>query len=148
MAEIVGSYYNWFKAIHVISVMAWMAGMLYLPRLFAYHADAAGGSDKSETFKIMERRLIKIIINPAMIAAWIFGALLLWSNPGFMQQGWMHVKLAGVVVMTVLAHVFLRWQKKFERDENTRSSKFYRIWNEVPAFAMIVIVLMAVAEPF
>lgn len=142
------SHYDWLRALHIISVIAWMAGMLYLPRLFVYHADAIAGSDKSETFKVMERKLMRIIMNPAMIAAWTFGLCLLAARPDLMQMGWMHVKLLGIVVMTGLHHVFARWMKKFARDENTRPAKFYRIWNEVPALVMVVIVIMAVAEPF
>jgi len=148
MQEILLQYYDWLRTFHIISVIAWMAGLLYLPRLFVYHADAEEGSDKSETFKIMERRLLKIIMNPAMIAAWLFGLLMLWANPAVFSVPWMHVKLAGIVLLTGLHHVFARWLKTFAAGKNAREAKFYRLWNEIPAAIMAVIVIMAVAEPF
>ncbi len=141
-------YYDWLRALHIISVIAWMAGMLYLPRLFVYHADAQKGSDKSETFKVMERKLLKIIMNPAFVSSWVFGLLMLWANPSLLSQGWMHVKLTGIIVLSGLHHVYARWVKKFARDENIRPAKFYRIWNEAPALVMVIIVIMAVVEPF
>lgn len=148
MAEVLLQQYDWLRALHIISVIAWMAGMLYLPRLFVYHADSEKGSDKSETFKIMERKLLKIIMNPAFVSSWVFGLLMLWANPSLMSEGWMHVKLTGIIVLSGLHHVYARWVKKFAKDENTRPAKFYRIWNEAPALIMVVIVIMAVAEPF
>ncbi len=148
MQDLLSQNYEWLRALHIIAVISWMAGMLYLPRLFAYHAEAEKGSDKSETFKIMERRLMRIIMGPASIAAWVFGGSMLWANPGMFSQPWIHVKLSAVVLMTVLHHVFMIWRKKFERDENTRPAKFYKIWNEVPTLLMIVIVIMAVIQPF
>ncbi len=140
--------YQIIKALHVISVMAWMAGMLYLPRLFVYHADAEKGSEKSETFKVMERRLLRAIMNPAMCAVWLFGILMLIANPGLFSMGWMQVKLGCIVMMTVIHHIYGRWRKTFERDENQRSAKYYRMWNEIPTILMIVIVIMAIVEPF
>lgn len=148
MAEWILQHYLWFKALHVISIIAWMAGMLYLPRLFAYHATVDRRSEMSSTFKAMERRLLRFIMNPAMVAAWLFGLLMLWGNPGLLEQGWIHVKLTGVVLLTVLHHVFARWRKVFDKDENERPAKFYKLWNEVPTVLMVVIVIMAVAEPF
>ncbi len=148
MAETLMQYYDWLRALHIISVIAWMAGMLYLPRLFVYHADAQKGSDKSETFKVMERKLLKIIMNPAFVSSWVFGLLMLWANPSLLSQGWMHVKLTGIIVLSGLHHVYARWVKKFARDENIRPAKFYRIWNEAPALVMVIIVIMAVVEPF
>lgn len=143
------TYYLWFKALHIISVMAWMAGMLYLPRLYVYHADAPAGSPQSETFKIMERRLLRAIINPAMIAAFLFGGLMLAANwEGIMAMGWMHAKLALLVLMTGVHGLYARWRKDFERDANTRPAKFYRIWNEVPTVLLIAIVILAVVKPF
>lgn len=122
--------------------------MLYLPRLYVYHAGAAPGSQMSDTFKIMERRLLRFIINPAMIAAFVFGGLMLWANPELMQGGWMHVKLTAIVLMTATHGLYSKWRKDFERDKNTHSAKFYKYWNEVPTLLMIVIILMAVAKPF
>jgi len=148
MDFLIGAYL-WIKALHIISVIAWMAGMLYLPRLFVYHAEAESGSDKSETFKIMERRLLRAILNPAMIAAYIFGILLLISSPMVdWSSGWLWVKLTLIAVLTVLHHYCALWRKAFERDANTHDARFYRIMNEVPAVLMIGIVLMVVAKPF
>lgn len=148
MASFLLTYYLWIKALHIIAIIAWMAGMLYLPRLYVYHANAPKGSDKSETFKVMERRLLRFIMNPAMIASLVFGVLMIWANPDLMKQGWMHAKLGLIVLMFGLHGVFSKWRKVFERDENTRSAKFYKIWNEAPTLLMIIIVIMAVAEPF
>ena len=148
MAEFLLQNYLWIKSLHIIAIIAWMAGMLYLPRLFVYHADAKKGSELSETFKVMERRLLRFIMNPAMITAWIFGILLIIANPALFESGWMHVKMTMVILMSVIHMVFSKWRKIFERDENTRDAKFYKIWNEVPTAIMIIIVIMAVAEPF
>ena len=147
--DTLSNLYPWIKALHVISVIAWMAGMLYLPRLFVYHAAATPGSEQSETFKVMERRLLRAIMNPAMGAAYIFGILLLISSPLVdWSAGWLWVKLSMVAVLTVLHHFYGLWRKDFERDANTRSPRFYKIMNEAPTLAMIVLVLMAVAKPF
>ena len=148
MQNFIGQYYHWFKAFHVIAVMAWMAGMLYLPRLFVYHAEAEKGSELSETFKVMERRLLRVIMNPAMILAWAFGGLMLWSNFALFNAPWMHIKLTAIVIMTVVHHLFAYWRKDFMRDKNTKSAKFYRLWNEIPTVLMIIVVLMAVVKPF
>ena len=141
-------YYLWIKALHVISVIFWMAGMAYLPRLFVYHAEAEPGSDKSETFKIMERRLLRGIVNPAMIASLFFGLLMLSINPGLFSDGWMHAKLFLILLMLVFHGLFARWRKEFERDENRQPARFYRIVNEAPPTLVILIVLLAVAKPF
>lgn len=141
--------YPWIKALHVISVIAWMAGLLYLPRLFVYHASASPGSEQSETFKVMERRLLRAIMNPAMVAAYIFGILLLIGSPLVdWTAGWLWIKFAMITVLTVLHHLYGLWRKTFERDENTRPPRFYKIMNEAPTLAMIVLVLMVVAKPF
>ncbi|MEQ9150978.1 MAG: protoporphyrinogen oxidase HemJ [Parvibaculum sp.] len=141
-------YYLWIKALHIISVIFWMAGMAYLPRLFVYHADAAPGSDKSETFKVMERRLLRGIVNPAMIATFVFGLLMLALNPALFSDHWMQAKLVLILVMAGLHGMFSRWRKDFERDENTKDARFYRIVNEAPPLLVIFIVLLAVAKPF
>ncbi len=140
--------YEWLRALHIIAVISWMAGMLYLPRLFVYHVDAEKDSVQSETFKIMEKRLLRYIMSPASIAAWVFGGAMLYANPGMMSELWMHMKLTAVVAMTVIHHMYMIWRKKFERDENTKSAKFYKIINEVPTVLMIIIVIMAVVQPF
>ena len=141
--------YPWIKSLHVISVIAWMAGMLYLPRIFVYHAAAEVGSVQSETFKIMERRLLRAIINPAMGAAWIFGLMMLFT-PGLIDwnDGWIYVKLFAVVVMSAFHGQLARWRKEFEVDANQRAAGFYRAVNEVPTVLMIVIVVMVIARPF
>ncbi len=139
--------YLWLKAFHVIAVIAWMAGMLYLPRLFVYHADVAPGSPQSEIFKVMERRLLKAIINPAMIATWLLGLWLVWEG-GFARSGWLHAKIALVLVLSALHGLFARWVKDFAADRNTRSAKFYRIINEIPTLIMIVVVILVIVKPF
>ena len=139
--------YLWIKAFHVMAVIAWMAGLLYLPRLFIYHFATKPGSEASELFKVMERRLIKIIMTPAMMLAWMLGLYLAWTVFGF-QGGWLHVKLLSVVLLTGV-HVYLsRAHGAFSRDERPRSQRHWRIMNEVPALLMIVIVLMVVLKPF
>ena len=139
--------YLWIKALHVIAIIAWMAGMLYLPRLFVYHADAVPGSDKSETFKIMERRLLRLIMNPAMIVAWIAGLVLVWQG-GWIRSGWLHGKLLLVVGLTVVHMMLARTMKSFARDENRRPARYFRILNEVPTLLMIGIVILVIVKPF
>jgi len=140
---------EWVKAFHVISVIAWMAGMLYLPRLFVYHADAEKGSVQSETFKVMERRLYRAITTPAMIATWIFGLWLLHLyGMGIFAMGWIWLKLAFVLALSGF-HGFLgRTLKTFARDENIRPARFFRTINEIPTLIMIVIVIMVIVKPF
>jgi len=148
MDSVLISLYPWVKSLHIISVIAWIAGMLYLPRLFVYHCDAPVGSDKSETFKIMERRLLRAIINPAMIAGFVFGVMLLLT-PGIVDWSawWVYAKLALVLGMTAAHGLFARWRRDFESDTNTRPAKIYRIANEVPTLLMIVIVILVVIKP-
>src|SRR5262249_28019620 len=129
------------------AVIAWMAGMLYLPRLFVYHAEAAPGSVQSETFKVMERRLLKAIINPAMGATWIFGLLLAWKS-GFYAAPWLHAKFALVLVLSGVHGFFSKTVKDFAADRNKRPARFYRIINEVPTLLMILIVILVVVKPF
>ena len=149
MQDMLLQNYEWLRALHIISVISWMAGMLYLPRLFVYHVDAEKDSAQSETFKVMERRLLKIIINPAMIAAWVFGLSMLYANPGMLSgSGWLHAKLFLVLVMSGLHGELVRHVKKFARDENEKSAKYFRILNEVPALLMVAIVILAVVQPF
>jgi len=142
--------YLWLKALHIIAVISWMAGMLYLPRLFVYHAAAKPGSELSETFKMMERRLLKLIINPAMIATWLLGLSLIWlmGKDAFVQSGWLHAKLVLVFAMTGLHGFFARLVKQFGADRNQRSQQFYRIINEIPTVLLIVIVVLATVKPF
>ena len=149
MTELLSDLNLWIKSLHVISVIAWMAGLLYLPRLFVYHSEADVGSPQSETFKIMERRLLRAIMNPAMIAAYVFGGLML-ATPGIVDwaSGWIWVKLAAVAVLTVMHHVYARWFQDFRDDKNTRATKTFRIANEVPAVLMIIIVIMVIVKPF
>ena len=139
--------YLWFKAFHIIAVIAWMAGMLYLPRLFVYHCDAEPGSKQSETFKVMERRLLTVIINPAMVASWVLGLWLAFEG-GFFRSGWLHAKLALVLGLSAVHGLFARWVREFASDRNQHSAKFYRIINEVPTVLMIGIVLLVVLKPF
>jgi putative membrane protein len=149
MVQTLVNLYPWIKALHIISVIAWMAGLLYLPRLFVYHAEAPPGSDRSEMLKIMERRLLRGIMNPAMIAAFVLGGLLA-ATPGLLAGGtaWFHAKLALVVVLTVAHMMMGAWRKAFEADRNTRSATFFRVANEVPTVLMIAIVILVVVRPF
>lgn len=140
--------YLWIKALHLISVIAWMAGLLYLPRLFVYHVDAPAGSETSETFKIMERRLLRAIMNPAMIATYLFGISLILLNPDWLSQGWLHAKLVLVLAMTGAHMAMAKWRRAFANDDNRKSRNFFRIVNEVPAVLMILIVILVIVKPF
>jgi putative membrane protein len=139
--------YLWLKALHVIAVISWMAGLLYLPRLFVYHAAAAPGSGQSETFKVMERRLLRFIMTPAMIATWLFGLGLMFTG-GWLTAGWLHAKLVLVLALSAMHGLMSRWQADFANDRNRRSQKFFRVANEIPTLLMIVIVILAVVKPF
>ena len=141
--------YPWIKALHVIAVIAWMAGLLYLPRLFVYHCDVPRGSPESERFKVMERRLLKQIMLPAMISVWVLGILLV-ATPGVIDwtAGWWHVKLLLVILMSGFQGGLSRWRRDFLEDRNTRSQRFYRIANEIPTVLMVIIVIMVIVKPF
>jgi len=141
--------YLWTKALHVVSVIAWMAGLLYLPRLYVYHCETTPGTAESERFKVMERRLLKIITTPAMIASWTFGTLLVLT-PGVVDwgSGWWHLKMAGLVALMAAHGVMAARRQDFLHDRNRRPQKYYRVLNEVPTVAMIVIVIMVIVKPF
>ena len=147
MAGFLGEGYLWIKALHVISVIAWMAGMLYLPRLYVYHCDAEPGGVQSETFRVMERRLLRAIINPAMIAAWIFGVLLV-IHGDLWGEAWMHAKFALLIAMTSVHGAFARWRRYFTADANRHDARYYRLMNEVPTVLLIAIVILVVVRPF
>ena len=138
----------WVKALHVISVIAWMAGMMYLPRLFVYHADSERGSIQSETFKIMERRLYRGIITPAMLATFLFGLIMIFDGLVDWHQGWPWVKAVFVIAMTAYHGMLGRYRRAFAADRNDKSSRFYRSINEIPFLFMIVIVIMVIVQPF
>lgn len=137
----------WIKAAHVIAVIAWMAGLFYLPRLYVYHCQVAVGSDQSELFKLMEQKLLRIIMNPAMIAAWVFGLWVGYAQNQF-SDGWFHAKLLLVVAMTGYHMALAGWRKDFAADRNTRSERFYRLVNEVPTLLMVGIVILVIVKPF
>jgi len=139
--------YLYLKALHIIAVISWMAGMLYLPRLFVYHAAAAPGSAQSETFKMMERRLLKFIMMPAMIATWLLGIVLVLQGH-WLASSWLHAKLVLVLAMTILDGYMRLWAADFRFDRNRRTQKFYRIINEIPTVLMILIVLLVTVKPF
>jgi putative membrane protein len=141
------SLYPWFKAFHVIAVMAWMAGMLYLPRLFVYHCEAEPGSRQSETFKVMERRLLRGIINPSMVVSWVLGLWIAYDG-GWLTAPWLWFKLLLVVALSAIHGLLARWTRDFAADQNRRSQRFYRIVNEIPAVLMMGIVILAVIKPF
>ena len=141
------NYIPWILAFHLIAVIAWMSAMLYLPRLFVYHTEAASGSESSERFKVMERRLLKAIMNPSMIAVWILGPLLAWLTGAYLDT-WLQIKFVLVIVMSGLHGVFSGMVKDFARDRNTHTQKFFRIVNEIPTVLLIFIVILAVVKPF
>ena len=140
--------YLWIQSLHVISIIAWMAGLLYLPRLFVYHSRVAVGSETAETFKVMERRLLRAIMNPAMIASYVFGIWLIVLNPGWLSEGWLHGKLFLVVLLTISHMAMARWRRLFAEDSNVRQHLFYRVANEVPTVLMIGIIIFVVVKPF
>lgn len=147
--DALGPLYPWTKSLHLIAVIAWMAGLFYLPRLYVYHSQVAVGSEQSALFKVMERRLLKAIMNPASIAVWLLGIALVLT-PGVIdwKAGWWHTKLLSVVLMTGFHHVLMAARKRFERDERPRSERYWRLMNEVPTVLMIVIVIMVIVKPF
>lgn len=142
-------YYHWYKAFHIIAVIAWLAGMLYLPRLFVYHAATNNSAETSETFKIMEKKLLKYIMNPAMVASYIFGILIITQSVSYyMSSGWLHAKLTLVLILSATHGYFAKLVKDFAQDNNQHTEKFYRIINEVPTILMIAIVILVVVKPF
>jgi protoporphyrinogen IX oxidase len=148
LATVVGvGAYRWMLALHVIAIIAWMAGMLYLPRLFVYHCETPVGSPQSETFKIMERRLLRAIINPAMIASWALGLWLAWRG-GWFTAGWMHGKLALVIALSGMHGYLSAATRAFAEDRNTKSARHWRIVNEIPTLLMIAIVILVIVKPF
>ncbi|WP_428377332.1 protoporphyrinogen oxidase HemJ [Lichenicoccus sp.] len=149
MIAALGPYLLWEKSLHVMAVIAWMAGLFYLPRLFVYHCQAAAGSAQSELFKTMERRLLRQIMNPAMVASFLFG-LLLVLTPGAVDwhAGWWWVKLGSALLMAGFHGACARWRRDFALDRNTRSERYFRVANEVPTVLMLVIVIMAIVQPF
>jgi len=140
-------YYDWLKALHIIAVISWMAGMLYLPRLFVYHCEAEVGSKQSETFKVMERRLLRAIINPAMVVTWVVGLWLVIES-GHSRSGWMQAKFVLVVILSAMHGLFARWTREFAEDRNTHSQKFYRLVNEIPTLLIVGIVILVIVKPF
>jgi len=139
--------YLWAKAVHVIAVISWMAGMLYLPRLFIYHTEAEKGSVQSETFKVMERRLYRVIINPAMMVTWVLGLYLAWKGFGF-AGGWLHAKIAAVVALSAVHGYFGSAVRRFAEDRNDKPARHWRLVNEIPTVLMILIVVLVVVKPF
>jgi putative membrane protein len=137
----------WLKALHVIAVISWMAGLLYLPRLFVYHCEAEKGSRQSETFKLMEQRLLRLIMNPAMVMVWVTGPLLAWGQ-GMLADRWLWAKFALVVLLSGYHHALAAWRKAFAEDRNTRDPRFYRLANEVPTVLMAAIVVLVIVKPF
>ncbi len=147
MGGFLGEAYLWVKALHILAVISWMAAFLYLPRLFVYHCQAEAGSKQSETFKVMERRLLRGIMTPSMIVAWVTG-LALMLNIEAWEGGWFHGKALLVVILTVLHMVAARWRRAFAEDANTHSERYFRVMNEVPAVLMVGIVILVVVKPF
>lgn len=140
-------YIDWILALHIIAVIAWMSGMLYLPRLFVYHTQTAPGSEGSERFKVMERKLLRGIINPSMVAVWILGPTLAWLTGAYLDV-WLQIKFVLVIVLSGIHGFLVSCWRDFEADRNTRSERFYRVLNEVPAVLMVLIVILAAVKPF
>src|SRR6201996_4227625 len=147
LRDTLANYIEWFLAFHIIAVIAWMSGMLYLPRLFVYHTETKPGSESSERFKVMEHKLLKRIMNPAMIAVWILGPLLAWLTGTYLDI-WLHIKFVLVLAMSGVHGFYVRCWRDFQNDRNTRSARFYRIINEIPALLMVVIVFLVKVQPF
>jgi putative membrane protein len=149
MSDFLAAAYPWVKALHIVAMVAWMAGLLYLPRLFVYHAGATLGSDKSETFKVMERRLLRGIMHPAAVATIVLGVILA-ATPGLVdwRQHWMWAKLILVAALIVFHLLLAAWQRAFAADRNTRPARFYRMVNELPMLALIAIAILVVVKPF
>ncbi len=139
--------YLWIKAVHVVAVISWMAGMLYLPRLFVYHCGVAKGSEASETFKVMERKLLRFIVNPAMVVAWVAGLWMAW-DVGYFRDAWFHAKLAGVLGLSAVHGYLAKAVADFARDEGRRNHRWWRMVNEVPAVLMVGIVILVIVKPF
>jgi len=147
LRNLLANYIDWFLAFHIIAVIAWMSAMLYLPRLFVYHTETKPGSESSERFKVMERRLLKGIMNPAMIAVWILGPLLAWLTGAYLDT-WMQIKFVLVIIMSGMHGLYVRCWRGFAEDRNTHSARFYRIINEVPAVLLVLIVILVKVQPF
>jgi putative membrane protein len=147
MTMFLSNHIDWIKALHVISVIAWMSGMFYLPRLFVYHTETTPGSPESERFKVMERRLLRAIVNPAMIATWLFGLTLAWLTAVY-EEHWFQAKFALVIVVSGLHGYFAGRVRAFAEDRNDKSARFYRILNEVPPLLMVFIVILVIVQPF
>ncbi|HEU0162357.1 MAG TPA: protoporphyrinogen oxidase HemJ [Rhizomicrobium sp.] len=147
MRDILADHYSWIMAAHVIAVISWMAGMLYLPRLFVYHCETPPGSEGSERFKVMERRLLKGIINPAMTVTWVLGLTLAWLSQAHLHP-WFHAKFLAVLLLSGVHGMLVRSWRDFAHDRNIRSARYYRIINEVPAVLMVVIVVLVIVKPF
>ena len=147
LRDTLGNYIPWILAFHIIAVIAWMAGMLYLPRLFVYHTQTVPGAADSERFKVMERKLLKGIMNPSMIAVWILGPLLAWTTGTYMDT-WLQIKFVLVIILSGIHGFYVRCWRDFQADRNTRSARFYRIINEVPALLMVLIVILVIVQPF
>ena len=147
LRDMLSNYIPWILAAHIIAVIAWMSAMLYLPRLFVYHTETSPGSESSERFKVMERRLLKGILNPSMIAVWILGPLLAWLTGAYLDT-WLQIKFVLVLIMSGIHGVYVRCWRDFANDRNTHSAKFYKIINEVPAVLMVLIVILVKVQPF
>lgn len=139
--------YPWMKSLHVVAIISWMAGMLYLPRLFVYHCGVAVGSEASETFKVMEHKLLRFIINPAMVVSWVAGLWIAWEM-SFYRDVWFLLKLTGVLGLSAVHGYFAKAVADFARDEGRRDHRFWRFMNEVPTLLMLAIVVLVIVKPF
>ena len=148
MRDFLLANYQWIKAFHIIAVIAWFAGMMYLPRLFIYHHQADPGGEAEKYFKVMERRLLKGIINPSMIAVWVLAGVMLFANPALFSAGWFHVKLLLVLAISGIHGVYAGAQRKFEAGERPKTERYWRIINEIPFVMLIIVAILAFVKPF
>ena len=148
MSDFILTHYNWFKALHLIAVMSWMAGMLYLPRLYVYHVEQGQTSRMADVFKVMEHRLLRFIINPAMALTWVLGLALVFANPDLMAQGWFHAKLTLVILLSGVHGMLSKYRRQLAAGTCTKSARFFRIINEVPTVIMVAVVILVIVKPF
>ena len=148
MSDFILTHYNWFKALHLIAVMSWMAGMLYLPRLYVYHVEQGQTSRMADVFKVMEHRLLRFIINPAMALTWVLGLALVFANPDLMAQGWFHAKLTLVILLSGVHGMLSKYRRQLAAGTCTKSARFFRIINEVPTVIMVAAVILVIVKPF
>jgi putative membrane protein len=148
MSDFILEHYTWVKALHLIAVMSWMAGMLYLPRLYVYHIEQGQTSRMADVFKVMERRLLRFIMNPAMVATWVFGGLMIYANPDLMAQGWFHAKLTLVIALSAVHGMLAKYRRQLSTGSCAKTARYFRVLNELPTAIMVAVVILVIVKPF